>query len=208
MIIETIEEQYSNTYLVGNEQDFVIIDPSVDVRNILYIIRKKFPKSKLAAIILTHGHYDHFVSIEEVQKNYKVPVYIGKEDLSKLTNLNLSCGFFFGLTNLPKVENVLLLPQELKLGSLNFKIINTPGHTNGSVCIKLENHLFTGDTLFNDGVGRTDLPTGNVVKLNESIKMLMKLDDDLEIYPGHGPSSTIGYEKNYNYYYRYIKNND
>ena len=87
MIIETIEEQYSNTYLVGNEQEFVIIDPSVDIRNILYIIRKRFSESKLLGIILTHGHYDHFVSIEEVQKNFNVPVYISREDLPKLTIL-------------------------------------------------------------------------------------------------------------------------
>lgn len=205
MIIETIEEQYSNTYLVGNEKEFVIIDPSVDIRNILYIIRKRFSKSKLLGIILTHGHYDHFVSIEEVQKNFDVPVYISREDLPKLTNLNLSCGFFFGITSLPKINNILILPQELKLGTLEFKIINTPGHTNGSVCLKIEDALFTGDTLFNDGVGRTDLPTGNVNKLNESLKLLMKLNDDLKVYPGHGPSSTIGYEKNYNYYYGYIK---
>lgn len=205
MIIETIEEQYSNTYLVGNEKEFVIIDPSVDIRNILYIIRKRFSKSKLLGIILTHGHYDHFVSIEEVQKNFNVPVYISREDLPKLTNLNLSCGFFFGITSLPKINNILILPQELKLGTLEFKIINTPGHTNGSVCLKIEDALFTGDTLFNDGVGRTDLPTGNVNKLNESLKLLMKLNDDLKVYPGHGPSSTIGYEKNYNYYYGYIK---
>lgn len=205
MIIETIEEQYSNTYLVGNEKEFVIIDPSVDIRNILYIIRKRFSKSKLLGIILTHGHYDHFVSIEEVQKNFNVPVYISREDLPKLTNLNLSCGFFFGITSLPKIDNILILPQELKLGTLEFKIINTPGHTNGSVCLKIEDALFTGDTLFNDGVGRTDLPTGNVNKLNESLKLLMKLNDDLKVYPGHGPSSTIGYEKNYNYYYGYIK---
>ena len=205
MIIETIEEQYSNTYLVGNEQEFVIIDPSVDIRNILYIIRKKFAKSKLLGIILTHGHYDHFVSIEDVQKVFNVPVYISKEDFPKLTNLNLSCGFFFGITSLPKITNILILPQELKLGTLEFKIINTPGHTNGSVCLKIEDALFTGDILFNDGVGRTDLPTGNVNKLNESIKLLMKLNEDLKVYPGHGPSTTIGYEKNYNYYYGYIK---
>lgn len=205
MIIETIEEQFSNTYLVGNEKEFVIIDPSVDIRNILYIIRKRFSESKLLGIILTHGHYDHFVSIEEVQKNFNVPVYISREDLPKLTNLNLSCGFFFGITSLPKINNILILPQELKLGNLEFKIINTPGHTNGSVCLKIEDALFTGDTLFNDGVGRTDLPTGNVNKLNESLKLLMKLNDDLKVYPGHGPSSTIGYEKNYNYYYGYIK---
>ena len=73
------------------------------------------------------------------------------------------------------------------------------------MCLKIEDALFTGDTLFNDGVGRTDLPTGNVNKLNESLKLLMKLNDDLKVYPGHGPSSTIGYEKNYNYYYGYIK---
>ena len=148
MIIETIEEQYSNTYLVGNEQEFVIIDPSVDIRNILYIIRKKFAKSKLLGIILTHGHYDHFVSIEDVQKVFNAPVYISKEDFPKLTNLNLSCGFFFGITSLPKITNILILPQELKLGNLDFKVINTPGHTNGSVCLKIEDALFTGDTLF------------------------------------------------------------
>lgn len=205
MLIETIEEQYSNTYLVGNENEFVIIDPSVDIRNILYIIRKSFSKSKLVGIVLTHGHYDHFVSIEEVQKQFSVPVYISKEDLPKLTNLNLSCGFFFGLTSLPKINNIIPLQQDLKLGNLNFKVINTPGHTSGSVCLKIEDALFTGDTLFNDGVGRTDLPTGNVNKLNESLKLLMKMDESLKVYPGHGPSSTIGYEKNYNYYYNYIK---
>ena len=192
MIIETIEEQYSNTYLVGNEKEFVIIDPSVDIRNILYIIRKRFSKSKLLGIILTHGHYDHFVSIEEVQKNFNVPVYISREDLPKLTNLNLSCGFFFGITSLPKINNILILPQELKLGTLEFKIINTPGHTNGSVCLKIEDALFTGDTLEADGTflnkflfGWEGDPAFNKEKIVNSIMKLSKYETDI-VLSGHG----------------------
>ena len=181
MIIERIEELHSNTYLVGNEKEFIIIDPSVDIRNINFVISKKFSTSKLVGIFLTHGHYDHFSTLDDVLKKYKVPIYISKEDQTKLSNINLSCAFFFGVTNLNEFENIINYKADVQFETLRFQIYKTPGHTNGSVCIKIENNLFSGDTLFNNGVGRTDLPTGNEKQLIESLKYLMKLEKNLVV---------------------------
>ena len=207
MLVEVLEERYSNTYFVGDETSFVVIDPSVDIKNLLYIIRKKFPSSKLVGIILTHGHYDHFATIDKLQEKYACNVYISENDYPKLTDIFSSCGGFFGLNILPTVKNVIKVKNEqiLKFDSFSAKIINTPGHTNGSICILINNMLFTGDTLFNNGVGRTDLPTGNVIKLNESIKKILKMNRELVVYPGHGESTTIDYELKNNYYYQQIK---
>ena len=99
----------------------------------------------------------------------------------------------------PKADAYINDNDILKFGNTEIKVIHTPGHTEGCVCYLIDGQLFSGDTLFRDSVGRCDLPGGNFSKLSDSIKnILFKLDDNMVVYPGHGPETTIGYEKKYN----------
>lgn len=205
--VESLHEKYANTYIVSNDHDILIIDPAIDERSIEQMIRRYFENQKVVGIILTHGHYDHFKTLKEVYQKYKVPVYISKNDYPKINDVVLSCANLFGILKSDSFDYPVTYLQEgnIEIGSFKLKIMFTPGHTNGSVCIIMEEKLFSGDTLFLDGVGRTDLPTGNVVMLNNSIEKLMNLKTDYQVFPGHGDSTTIDLERKYNYYYQKIK---
>ena len=205
MIVEVIKEGYCNTYFVGTEKEFIIIDPSIDIRSIEFTIKKRFPNALLKGIYLTHGHYDHICTLPLINKKYNVPVYVHKNDLAKVNDINLSCATYFGITHIDEISNLQKVPVLTSYETFSIKVIHTPGHTNGSVCYLIENNLFSGDTLFNNAVGRTDLLTSSEKSLNESIISLMKLDPSLVVYPGHGRSSTILDEKENNYYYKMIK---
>ncbi len=205
MIVEVIKENYCNTYFVGNEKEFIIIDPSIDIRSIEFMIKKKFSGSLLKGIFLTHGHFDHICTLPLINKKFDVPVFVHKNDLSKINDINLSCATYFGVTKLNEISNLRKLQEVTSYETFKIKMIHTPGHTNGSVCYLIDDYLFSGDTLFNNAVGRTDLLTSSEQQLKESIIHLMKLDPKLIVYPGHGKSSTILNEKENNYYYKMIK---
>lgn len=206
--IETLCERMANTYLISNDKEILIIDPAVELRTIKQIINKYYPNQKVAAILLTHGHYDHFTTLNEVIKEFNVPTYLSKNDYPKINNLSLSCANLFGIRKINEFNGeIKYLPEgKIQISTFNLKIIFTPGHTNGSVSIIIENNIFTGDTLFSNGVGRTDLPTGNVIQLNNSIKKLLSLKENYDVYPGHNEKTSIEKEKNINYYYKRIKN--
>lgn len=206
--IETLCEKMSNTYLISNGKELIIIDPSIECRTIKQIINKYYENQKVAAILLTHGHYDHFTTLKEMIKEFNVPLYISKNDYSKINDLNLSCASLFGIRKIDEFndETIFLTEGKMQISTFNLKIIFTPGHTNGSVSIIIEDSIFTGDTLFLDGVGRTDLPTGSEKLLHTSLHKLMSLKENYQVYPGHGEKTTINQEKNCNYYYQRIIN--
>ena len=205
MIVEVIKETYCNTYFVGTDKEFIIIDPSIDIRSIEFMMKKKFPNAIFKGIYLTHGHFDHVCCIPFINKKYNVPVYVHKNDLSKVNDVNLSCATYFGITKLNEITNLQKAQEVTEYETFKIRMIHTPGHTNGSVCYLIDKYLFSGDTLFNNAVGRTDLLTSSEKSLKESIISLMKLDPELIIYPGHGRLSTIFDEKENNYYYQMIK---
>ena len=206
---------YSNCYVVNfnNEDDesiSIIIDPSVPYRYL-----KKDIKGKLKAIILTHGHYDHFSELESCLENNKdVPIYLHKNALNKLNDPYGNCSQMFGVNyTIDKNKyNFIYTNDKIELEYSNGKkeellVFNTPGHTNCSITIMYENYLFTGDFLFNNSIGRTDLYSGNPVEMKKSlewIKGLMKYDskDNYFIYPGHEEETNLIDELKYNYYLR------
>lgn len=205
MILETIVvgPNQTNCYILGcsNTKEAVIIDPGADTDEIKHMVKESGVSPRF--IINTHGHADHIAS----NKDFKLPIYIHKLDADFLTSPYKNMSVFFGhwITS-PKPERLLSDGDKIDVGELVLEIIHTPGHTPGGICIKCREQaclfpaiIFTGDTLFAGGVGRTDLIGSSEKDLFNSIKnKLLVLDDDIVIYPGHGPSSTIGQEKKTN----------
>lgn len=191
-----------NTYIVGNEQEVIVIDPANKISSITSAIKSR----KVLGVFLTHAHYDHFKTLDAFLKKYNVNLYIHKNGVNKLTDINSSCAFFFSVNSLNNIntENIVYVKDNevINLNSITVKVITTPGHTNCSVVYQIEDSMFTGDTLFNDGVGRTDLPTSNTVQLINSLKKLLDNNEQKIIYPGHGNPSTLDEERKYNDFYR------
>lgn len=181
----------SNTYVVGDEQSCIVIDPSNDVRDIIKLIGSR----NLQGIFLTHAHFDHFYKLLDLYTKTKATLYLNKNAILKLKNSDLSCATLFGYNytiNLGDINYRIVHDNDiLNLDNLVIKIINTPGHTNCGICILIDDKLFTGDTLFQDGYGRFDLPTASFIDLKQSIKRIINLDENIVIYPGHGNTSTI-----------------
>ncbi|MCF7858105.1 MAG: MBL fold metallo-hydrolase [Candidatus Cloacimonetes bacterium] len=188
----------TNTYLIWDEKtkEAAVIDPSAPSEEFIQEIRNLKPKY----LILTHAHGDHIGGIEYVKDNFDINICIHKEDADALADpvKNLSYYFDWSITA-PKPDILLQDNDDLFLGSEKLKIIHTPGHSKGGICILTSNFIVTGDTLFNKGIGRTDLSGGDHRTLINSIeKKIFSYDDKLEILPGHGPVSTIGKEKQNN----------
>ena len=188
----------ANCYLVydTNSKEGFLIDPGVFDEDIKKEIETLGIKIK--AIINTHGHADHIGG----NKKFGYPVLIHKNDSSFLGNPAKNLSLFTGTFSIsPRAHSFLVDGEVIKAGEIEFKVIHTPGHTSGGISLKLEDKVFTGDTLFRENVGRTDLPGGSQEDLLRSIReRLLRLPDDTKVFPGHGPSSTIGHERKHNPY--------
>lgn len=194
----------SNSYIVydDNTKDCVIVDCGGDEDEILDFLNEN--DLKLHSVLLTHGHADHIAGIPSLKKSLNCEVYIHEDDdeLLKDAHKNFSASMAMGLIEF--TPDYLFKDRDiLTFGSLNFKVIHTPGHTRGSVCLDTGVGILSGDTLFKASIGRTDLYGGNEAAIINSIKSrLWTYSDETEVYPGHGPKTTIGYEKKYNLFVR------
>lgn len=195
----------TNCYFLYHEdvREAVIIDPADRTKEI--VERLEALDLKPCAILLTHGHFDHILSVNEIKEKYDVLVYSQKEEKQVLeaSSINLSGKYNISLSINPDV--LLKDGEEVTLGQVPIRVIHTPGHTIGSTCYHVEEAdiLVSGDTLFFEEVGRCDLPTGNFGSLLSSVReKLFVLRDETKVYPGHGPSSTIGHEKENNSYFK------
>ena len=186
----------SNCYLFGDEatKEIFVIDPGGDYREIKSVIDKNGMKPK--AVINTHGHGDHIGA----NKEFGIPVWIHRLDADFLMDPSKNLSGAFGFFLKTKTASRLVEDKDiLNIGKYSLEVIHTPGHTPGSICLKAESVIFTGDTLFCEGIGRTDFAYGSEEDIMDSIKeKLFTLKDSYVIYPGHGPSSTIGNEKTSN----------
>jgi len=195
MLIKTIVVgmMEANCYIVGDERtkEVFIIDPGGDYKKIKKMIDVDTLNPQ--AVINTHGHGDHIGANSE----FNLPIWIHRLDADFLQDpsKNLSGSFGFLMKTKP-AKRLLEDGDILKIGRYNLQVIHTPGHTPGSICLKGDGVVFTGDTLFCQGVGRTDFPYGSEEDLMNAIKnKLFTLGDKYVIYPGHGPTSTIGDER-------------
>lgn len=194
-----------NTYYVEGEQEILVIDPGSNWT----VIQEKIQQLQkpITAILLTHTHYDHILSLEKVRETFgHPPVYVAKEEASWLMDpiANLS-----GLPRHADLEDVICQPAEnlyqydhlYHLGEFQFLVLHTPGHSAGGVSLLFPDQelVFSGDALFRGSIGRVDLPTGNLETLLTSIRQeLFTLPSHYTVYPGHGGDTTIGHEKNFN----------
>jgi glyoxylase-like metal-dependent hydrolase (beta-lactamase superfamily II) len=174
----------------------MIIDPGDEAGGILKSVQDLELGIKL--IVLTHGHLDHIGALKEVKEATGAEVAIHSDDAKPLQGHYQSLGAMFGLSYpAPSPPDRLLEDGDsLDIGDLQFAVLHTPGHSPGGICLSGQGVVFTGDTLFNQGIGRTDLPGGDYDQLMNSIHTrLMTLPDSTSVYPGHGPQSTIGAER-------------
>ena len=189
-----------NCFLVMCEEtkEAVIIDPGAQANVIDRQVKKH--EAKVKYIVLTHGHGDHIGAVEDLKALYNVPVIASEDEDDMLQNPDFNessriCDHAISFT----ADQYVRDNDELTFGNMSMKFIMTPGHTKGGMCIHIDDHLFTGDTLFNRSVGRTDLYGGSHQTLISSIAFkLLRLDDETKVYPGHGALSTIGFEREHN----------
>ncbi|MFV0255682.1 MAG: MBL fold metallo-hydrolase [Erysipelotrichaceae bacterium] len=179
----------NNTYLLTNGSIAVIIDPSFNVSKLINYVDTH--KLVVKAILLTHAHYDHWVSLDSLVALYQCPFYLREAEHHYLVDKNLSLG---QITNLIPLD----YPAILNIDNFTFDIYDTPGHSPGSVCLLWRNNLFTGDCLFAGDIGRTDLPGGSTIKMRETLKYLASWTADYNIYPGHNESSSLTHEQTFN----------
>ncbi|BEP29116.1 MBL fold metallo-hydrolase [Helicovermis profundi] len=198
MIIEklTLGTYGANCYIVADEKEkqCIIIDPGSEAEKIIKLIDSKGYTP--IHIVLTHGHVDHICAATTLKNEYGISIMVHRADeyLLKSKELNLSSKTSYG--DMEFTPDVLLEDgKKIKFGSLHAKVIHTPGHTKGGICLLIENSLFSGDTLFMYSYGRYDLEGGNFDKIRKSItNRLFKLNPKTLVYPGHGGSTTIGAE--------------
>ncbi|MGB9723211.1 MAG: MBL fold metallo-hydrolase [Chloroflexia bacterium] len=190
----------TNCYLIACPEtgEALVLDPGGKVEPVLE--RAQARGVKIALIVNTHGHYDHIVGNAELVRRTGAPLAVHELDAPLLYDPQYDFSALLGLRREPcRPTRLLRAGDTVEVGSLSFQVLHTPGHTPGSICLLGEHILFSGDTLFHLGVGRTDLPGGDMEALIRSLEeALLPLDDHLVVYPGHGPRTTIGYEKKYN----------
>ncbi len=189
----------TNCYIIADAvtlQAF-IIDPGEEPERILQIITTR--RWTPAGIIYTHGHADHILAGEVLRELYHIPASIHRADAEFLTDPELNCSFLAGTPRIaPPAEKLLSDGDTLTLGQLVFTVHHTPGHTPGSICLQVEDLLFTGDTLFCGTVGRCDLPGGDEQALLRSLRLFFTLPDSLRLLSGHGPECLLRDELQHN----------
>lgn len=190
----------TNCYIAADEntKETAVIDPAAEFEKIKLYIESNNLKVKY--ILLTHGHGDHILAVNELREYSKAPVGIHEDDKEMLGDSNLNYSFMYNSKPVEeKCDFTLKDGDILRLGESELRIIHTPGHTMGSIGILFGKDLMSGDTLFAEGIGRTDLPGGDYRSILESIKeKLFILPDETVVHPGHGPYTTIGNEKDNN----------
>lgn len=188
----------ANCYILWDikTMEGIIVDPGSEASKIIGVVKKN--KLSIKYIINTHGHYDHIGANQELKSKLGAEILVHEADGPLLESPMMNLSFLK-----PAIRNVQHTPDRLlkegdiiTVGAISLEVIHTPGHTQGSICLLGDNFILTGDTLFEGSIGRTDLPGGSYDDIHASLKdKLQTLSDDLVVYPGHGPATTIGQEK-------------
>ena len=193
----------TNTYIIWNADtlDCIVVDPSDGFDRLDARLTEK--NLRPTAVYITHGHDDHIGSVNELKRKYGILVYIMKEEEEFAESVQYNLSMSFGHPRVIEPDMFFIDNQEVSVLGTKMKALLTPGHTVGGGCYYFpeEKMVFTGDTLFCESVGRSDFPGGNARTLIDSVRnKLLTLPDDVVVYPGHGPLTSIGHERKYNYF--------
>ena len=187
----------TNSYIISDENGVcVIVDP--EGRAGVYTRYIESNALKPEAILLTHAHFDHIGAMEPLRKEYSVKVYAGEREKAVLNDPRINLTSMIGQGRSFEADVYLSDGEEFTIGSMTFKTVYTPGHTCGSVVYLIDRVMIAGDTLFMGSCGRTDFPTGDWGKMNESLQMLKNLEGDYRVLSGHGPETTLERERRTN----------
>ncbi|MEG6585596.1 MBL fold metallo-hydrolase [Dendrosporobacter sp. 1207_IL3150] len=190
----------TNCYIVTclETKNTAIIDPGGNAEEIIAYLNGE--QLKVICIVNTHGHADHIAANNKLKEATGADVMIHQDDAEMLTSSNRNLSAYIGSSLVLKPADRILKDGDLiNVGKIELKVIHTPGHTLGGICLYTDGVLFSGDTLFAESVGRTDFPGGSMGKLISSIKnKLLVLPDETKVLPGHGPETSIGWERSNN----------
>lgn len=207
----SVEPMESNCYIITDyaSGDSAAIDPGLPKGEAFDIACSL--GSQLKYILITHGHFDHVMGAAALKRTTGAEIAIHKLDKDGLESEAASMfdrvSGYYDVPFEPVAADILLEEGSvINLGKSKISVINTPGHTDGSVCFICDGNIFTGDTLFRDSMGRIDFPTGNAHDMMKSLIRLAKLDKNMRVYPGHDRATTIGREAEHNYYIKQAEN--
>ncbi len=189
----------TNCYVVSDENQIAaIIDCDGKGTPLFRYVEENHLKP--THILLTHGHFDHIGAVEEVQKKYGCIVVAGEKETRVLSEPTVNQSVYMGKPVSIHPDKLVKQGDKIQVGNLCFQVMETPGHTEGSLCFICEKEriLFSGDTLFQGSCGRTDFETGSWEEIQASLQKLKKLEGDYIVYPGHGPSTSLEYERKTN----------
>lgn len=193
LVVGPLEE---NCYVVTDEKtkEALIIDPGDESDRIIEVIRGN--NLKVVAVVLTHAHFDHLGAAGDVKRETGARLLIHGDDLALFRTARQQAILWgFDIDDIPEPDGLLKDGDVIKAGGIEFKVLHTPGHSPGSISLYGEGVVFTGDTLFQGSVGRTDLPGGDLRMLKNSFRRLLELPEETIVRSGHGPKTTIGREK-------------
>ena len=199
MNIKTLEMGYigTNCYVVSDDNGIcAIIDCDGNPQPLYNYIAQN--QLKPTHILLTHGHFDHIGAVEAVKEKYGCKVYAAEKEAALLADPALNASDMASVPLRIYADVSVKNADTISVGDLQFSVLETPGHTQGSVCFLIEKNIFSGDTLFLGSCGRTDFPTGDYQTILSSLQKLKNLEGDYVVYPGHGPATTLEYERKIN----------
>lgn len=190
-----------NSFLVGDlrTSEVILVDPGDEPDRIIDII--KDDGLRVESIVCTHGHFDHVGAIPELKEHTSSPVVLRKDEMEIYTSArDMAAVWGYKLDPMPVPDTFVSEGDEIRAGGLLFKVLESPGHSPGGICLYGNGVVITGDTLFAGSVGRTDFYGGDIELLKKSFNRLLDLPEETEVLPGHGPATTIGREREENFF--------
>jgi len=191
----------TNAYIVGDEvtKKAIIVDPGDEPDRILDEV--KSDKLEIEFIICTHAHFDHIGAAGDIKKETGAKILLHKNDLETYGLAKDQAAFWgYSMDEVPQPDDFIDEGDEIKVGNLSFKVLHTPGHSKGGICLHGEGVIITGDTIFQGSVGRTDFPGGSIEELKKSFRRIIDLPENTKVYSGHGPETTVSNERKYNFF--------
>jgi len=191
----------ANCFIIGDERSgrAIIVDPGDEPDRIMNVVGEK--GLSVDYLVCTHAHFDHVGAVPDIKKETGAKIVVHKDELEiYLAARDMAAFWGYDIEPLPGPDLLVEDGDEIRSGALVFKVLHTPGHSPGSICLFGESVVITGDTLFAGSVGRTDFHGGDMNKLRQSFERLLSLPPDTEVLAGHGPESTIGRERSENFF--------